>query len=57
MYFSLKQVKIQLSEFTIKYAKTGKFCLLRGRFLPYFRTKKQQSIYILVARVQLYRTT
>jgi hypothetical protein len=57
MYFSLERGKIKLSEFTIKYVKTEKFWLLQGHFLPYFKTKKQQSIYILIARVQLYRTT
>jgi hypothetical protein len=57
MYFSLERGKIQLSEFTIKYAKTEKFWLLKGRLLPYFKTKKPKSIYILIALVQLYRTT
>jgi hypothetical protein len=54
MYFSLERSKIQLSEFTIKYAQTEKFWLLQRHFLTYFKTKKQQSIYILIARVQLY---
>jgi hypothetical protein len=34
MHFSLERSKIQLSEFTIKYAKTEKILVIAGAFSP-----------------------